>query len=232
MSLHQSTVVEAALRFLDSEGLDQLTMRRLGAALNVHGGALYRHFPNKETLLDAVADKIVEDMGAPLPEVPWPDQVQLLAERLRAALLRHRDGARVVAGTFAPGANTIIGSDLTIQVLCRAGFPPAQAGWVTFSLFYYVLGHAIEEQAQLRLPTDDDWRDRTERLDVQVSPQYEVALDSLSGTDPGERFAYGLQIFVTGLRHIQKPPAAEADTSGTGTSGTEPLESPRQEQGR
>ena len=199
MSLRKANVVAEALRFLDSEGLDELTMRKLNAALNVQGGALYRHFPNKDALLEAVADKIVEGVGDPLPDVPWPDQIQILANRLRAALLRYRDGARVVAGTFAPGANTIIGSDAAVQVLCGAGLPPAQAGWVSFALFYYVLGHAIEEQAQMQLPPDHDWRVRTERLNVEVSPQYAAALDSLSDTDPVERFDYGLSIFIEGV---------------------------------
>src|SRR5262249_37040276 len=104
MPLRKANVIGEALRFLDSGGLDELTMRKLGAALNVQGGALYRHFPNKEALLDAMADKIVEGVGDPLPDVPWPEQIQILGNRLRAALLRYRDGARVVAGTFAPGA--------------------------------------------------------------------------------------------------------------------------------
>ncbi|WP_367038434.1 hypothetical protein [Streptomyces sp. Je 1-332] len=42
-----------------------------------------------------------------------------------------------MAGTFAPRANTVIGSDVSVQVLCRAGLPPAQAGWVTVALFTY-----------------------------------------------------------------------------------------------
>ncbi|MFF9765922.1 TetR/AcrR family transcriptional regulator C-terminal domain-containing protein [Streptomyces sp. NPDC053086] len=203
MPLRKADVVEEALRFLDAEGLDQLTMRKLGAALNVQGGALYRHFPNKEALLDAVADKIVEGIGDPLPDVTWPEKIQILGNRLRAALLSHRDGARVVAGTFAPGANTIIGSDMAVQVLCGAGLPPAQAGWMSFALFYYVLGHTIEEQAQLRLPPDHDWRIRTQRLNVKVSPQYAAALDSLAGTDPAVRFDYGLNVFVDGLCRLQ-----------------------------
>ncbi|MGW0770429.1 TetR/AcrR family transcriptional regulator C-terminal domain-containing protein [Streptomyces sp. NPDC002676] len=202
MRLRKTDIVDEALRFLDAEGLDQLTMRKLGAALNVQGGALYRHFPNKEALLDAVADKVVEGVGDGLPDAPWPEQIHILGSRLRAAMFSHRDGARVVAGTFAPGANTIMSSDVAVQVLCRAGLPPAQAGWIAFALFYYVLGHTIEEQAQLQLPTDRDWRIRTERLNVDVSPQYAAALDALADADPAERFDFGLGLFVEGLRQL------------------------------
>ncbi len=199
MLLRKATVVEGAVRFLDAEGLDALTMRKLGAALNVHGGALYRHFPSKEALLDAVADKIVEGVDAPLPDVPWRDQVHILSDRLRAAMLAHRDGARVVSGTFAPGANTIAATDLAVQVLCAAGLEPAQAGCLAFALFYYVLGHTIEEQALTRAAPDDDWRSRNARFKAQVSPLYVTALEALTGTDPAQRFKFGLSTFIEGV---------------------------------
>ena len=199
MLLRKADVVDGALRFLDAEGLDGLTMRKLGAALSVQGGALYRHFPNKEALLDAVADKLLEGVGDPLPDVPWRDKVYILADRLRTALLAHRDGARVVSGTFAPGVNTITATDTALNVLCEVGLPPAEAGWLTFALFYYVLGHAIEEQAQSQLPPGDDWRSRNMRSDVAVSQRYAEALDSLTSTDPAQRFTYGLSAFIAGV---------------------------------
>lgn len=199
MLLRKPGVVDGALKVLDAEGLDGLTMRKLGASLNVRGGALYRHFPNKEALLDAMSDKIVEGVTDAVPDVPWRDQIQILGDRLRKALLAHRDGARVVAGTFANGANTITGADLGITILCRAGLAPAQAGLLGFALFYYILGHTIEEQAHAQLPAGDDWPSRNARLTVGVSPRYVAALDSLTNTDPAERFAYGLSVFVEGI---------------------------------
>ena len=45
---------------LDDEGLSALTMRRLGGELGVEGMALYRHFPNKDALVDAVAAHLLD----------------------------------------------------------------------------------------------------------------------------------------------------------------------------
>ncbi|RKT88985.1 regulatory protein, tetR family [Saccharopolyspora antimicrobica] len=199
MLLRKANVVDGAMRFLDAEGLDALTMRKLGATLNVQGGALYRHFPNKEALLDAMADKILEGVAGSLPDVAWDEQIFVLCDRLRTSMLAHRDGARVVSGTYSPGVNTIAGTDTAIQILCRAGAAPAQAGWLTFALFYYVLGHTIEEQALGELPADDDWRSRNARHAVDASAEYAAALDSLTSTDPAKRFAYGLRTFLDGI---------------------------------
>jgi len=51
-------VVDAALEFIDANGLPGLTMRRLGEQLGVEAMALYRYVPSKEDLLDAVVEHV------------------------------------------------------------------------------------------------------------------------------------------------------------------------------
>lgn len=204
--LRKTDVVNGALKFLDAEGLDSLTMRKLSASLNVQGGALYRHFPHKAALLDAMADRLLEGVGDPLPSVPWHEQIYILGDRFRTALLTHRDGARLVggldrtlAGPRPAGANTTTASSLVVAVLCGAGLSPTQAGWLAFALFYYVLGHTIEEQAQVNPPVGDNQRSPETPLAADPSSQYAAALASLRRSDPAERFAYGLNTFIEGI---------------------------------
>lgn len=206
MVLRRADVVEGALHLLDAEGLDGLTMRKLGAALNVQGGALYRHFPSKEALLDAMAERLLAGVGAPLPpDAPWLAQVRELAERLHTALLSHRDGARVVAGTYVAAPNTMTAGGRAIELLCALGFPPDQAGWITFAVFYYVLGHTIEEQAQARLGPGDDWHSRLADAALPVTEPVASAMRALVKSDPGERFRFGLEVFLDGVaRHLER----------------------------
>ncbi len=65
MQLRRGDVLDGAMAILDEFGLADLTMRRLATSLGVQPGALYWHFPNKQTLLGAVVDKILEDLDAP-----------------------------------------------------------------------------------------------------------------------------------------------------------------------
>jgi len=67
--LSQSQYVQAATDFVDEHGLAALTMRALGARLGVDATAIYRHFPTKEALLDAILDNLL----APLVATPVPD---------------------------------------------------------------------------------------------------------------------------------------------------------------
>ncbi|MYW01321.1 TetR/AcrR family transcriptional regulator C-terminal domain-containing protein [Streptomyces sp. SID3343] len=199
--LRRPDVVDGALALLDVEGLDGLTMRKLGAALNVQAGAMYRHFPSKEALLDAMAEKLMDGVGAPLPDVEWQEQLRILGARLHTALLSRRDGARVVAGTYVPDPSTHGAGRTAVEVLCSAGLAPEQAGWLTFAMFYYVLGHTIEEQAQGRLDACDDWGARVAAVGPDESARYDQALASLVKADPAERFAYGLDVFIDGIVH-------------------------------
>ncbi len=218
MLLRKSNVVDGALALLDTEGLDGLTMRKLGAALNVQAGALYRHYPSKEALLDAMAERLLEGVGDPLPDASWDEQLRLLSHRFRAALLAHRDGARVVAGTFVSEPNTTAVGSAGVGALCRAGIPLERAGWIAFAGMYYVLGHTIEEQAQLQLAAKGDtWEARTHKED----PEYAEALRAVMVADPAKRFAYGLDLFIAGVRQRlppgeRRPRSTRGDLRSTG----------------
>jgi AcrR family transcriptional regulator len=213
--LHRADVVDGAVELLDAEGLDGLTTRKLGASLNVDGSALYRHFPNKEALLDAIADRLVEGIDRSLPEGPWDEQLAVLARRLREALLTHRDGARVVAGTYVTGPNTLLVGNVIFEILQRAGFPPERAGWIVFALGYYVLGHTIEEQAQAGLAASRAWKAKlAEMTDRTDNPYIATAVTATFNADPAERFSYGLHAFLDGISRELDQPAPPNGSTG------------------
>ena len=195
MQLKRADVVTGALTLLDTDGLDGLTMRKLGALLGVQAGGIYWHFTNKDALLAAMADRIVGELTTtPLEPGPWDAQLAEIAHRLRRAMLAHRDGARVVAGTYVVEPNTVRGGEAAMRILTDAGFPMDRAGWVLFAAMYYVLGHTIEEQAQ---QAQGDWEQRGADLpDTDLSR----ALEGVVKANPEERFAYGLELFLDGVR--------------------------------
>jgi AcrR family transcriptional regulator len=87
--LDRRRIAEEALRLIDAEGLEQLSMRRLGAALGVEGMALYHHFENKGELLDAVLELLAEEMAPPQGEMAPLDRLRRTFESLRRIAIRH-----------------------------------------------------------------------------------------------------------------------------------------------
>lgn len=100
-------VVAAALRVLDAQGLENCSMRRVAAELDVQPSALYHHVPNKQSLLALMADEIVRGVGVAQARAgaETPEAAAAAARRLcvdlRTAMLAVRDGADVVATAAA-----------------------------------------------------------------------------------------------------------------------------------
>ena len=82
--------LEAALEIVDREGLDALSIRRLGEALNVNGASLYHHFKNKEDILVGVTQLALADVTSPRSEnESWRVWLPLNTYRTRQALVAH-----------------------------------------------------------------------------------------------------------------------------------------------
>jgi TetR/AcrR family tetracycline transcriptional repressor len=143
-------VLSAALELLDEVGLDGITIRKLAERLGVQPGALYRHFDSKRALLDAMVEHIAAAGAATeLPtDVPWPDLVRGIAISARAGMLSHRDGALLMATFFAPGPEAVASWERFIGVLRAAGATPTHAMSAIDTIFSYVNGFTIEEQAR------------------------------------------------------------------------------------
>ena len=62
-SLSRDDYVRVALEFVATHDISELTIRALGQQLGVDPTALYRHFPSKESLLDAMLESVLADVG-------------------------------------------------------------------------------------------------------------------------------------------------------------------------
>lgn len=200
VQLHRAGVIDAAMAILDEYGLADLTMRRLATSLAVAPGALYWHFPNKQSLLGAVADRILAPMDEPVAATEWPEQVTELAHRMRNALLAHRDGAELVSATYASRLTTSKGREKLVSAALRAGMPRAEAELTGYTLLYYVLGHTVDEQSRMHM-------DSAGALTDEASPLFETP-------DAGERFDFGLQLFLGGVLYRLGARARTATASG------------------
>jgi len=187
VQLHKRDVVDAAIAILDRYGIADLTMRRLARELDVSPGALYWHVANKQELLGAVADRILEPLLTNAPTGPWRDRIVGDCRRLRDALLSHTDGAELVSASFAAGQ-----SEAAVAILVRlsaaaaeAGFDATHAELAARTVVYYVLGFTADEQS--RLQWDAAGADIPEGQQVWTQ-------------DADSRFRFGLRLLVAGLR--------------------------------
>src|SRR5690349_15059206 len=65
--LNRERIIEASARLIETEGLEELSMRRLGKELHVKDMALYYHFKNKDEILVGLVHRMFSEM-TPVPE--------------------------------------------------------------------------------------------------------------------------------------------------------------------
>lgn len=185
MQLHRHDVVDKATALLDDYGIGDLTMRRLARELNVTPGALYWHFADKQELLGAVADRILETAATTVETSPWADRILAICAALRDALLSATDGAELVSASFAAGKSATITTILErlTAAASDAGIEPVNADLAARTAVYYVLGFTADEQSRLQ------WDAAGARLDVQ----------SVMTTNPNARFTFGLRLLIDGM---------------------------------
>ncbi|WP_420309632.1 TetR/AcrR family transcriptional regulator C-terminal domain-containing protein [Streptomyces sp. YS-B37] len=114
---------------------------------------------------------------------------------MRHALLAHREGARIVGGSYAAKRHSLTLGERLVGVMRRAGFNGVAALWATSTVFCYVLGEALEQQG-----LTDDARDRLTFPGArQTYPQlFSTPVEEILNFD--DRFAFGLGLILGGLR--------------------------------
>ena len=95
-ALSQDQIVAEAIKLLDADGLEALTMRKLGAALGAVATAVYWHVANKDELLELVVDEVYGEIEVPAVsgQGEWRAAAESSARSFRAATRRNRPQVR------------------------------------------------------------------------------------------------------------------------------------------
>ncbi|MGY5133016.1 TetR/AcrR family transcriptional regulator [Streptomyces nigrescens] len=214
-ALSRSQIVAEAVRLLDEEGIDALSLRRLGTRLNAGATSFYSHVTNKDELIELVVDEVYGEIEVPDAQgrEGWRGAAAGCADSLRAAMLRHPWMASVLGGVGAAylGPNMMRISEAMVGMFRTAGFPADEADAAVSTLTAYVIGMAVSEAAWLTLlarggESEQEWMERllpAAEEAAQGHPQLQEQYAALREKDPREtrdaKFAYGLQRVLDGL---------------------------------
>lgn len=127
--LTREMLTASALRIVDREGLDALSMRRLGSELRVDPMAAYRHIPNKGILLDEVVEAVMSEIDTEAVDasLPWQDQLRALALSYLATLMAHPHAAPLIAKRSLRTAGSLRVVEKALRIMTDAGARLADA---------------------------------------------------------------------------------------------------------
>jgi AcrR family transcriptional regulator len=144
-------LVATAVRIIDADGLDALTVRRLASELGVAAMTVYSYVGSKDELLDLVVDGVAADVPLPPPDGGWRHRTTALAHSLRTTLLAHPEGARLISERPIQSPNAFRIFDAGLGIFRDAGFPDEQAADAYFAFGNYVMGSVAQDTAGIRL---------------------------------------------------------------------------------
>ncbi|WP_197284835.1 TetR/AcrR family transcriptional regulator C-terminal domain-containing protein [Sciscionella sediminilitoris] len=191
------TVARAALALVDSGGLESLTMRKLATSLDMQLPTIYRLFDGKQALIDEMAEVILAEVPERMERdgADWRARAADFAKAMRSALLAHRDGARIVGGSYTTKRPTLTVAEEVFAIWRDAGFSPESALLACTTLFCYVLGEVLEQQGA----------DGVERGELLAAVLPGAAYPHVATTpmdlffDFEARFEFGLRVLLAGL---------------------------------
>ncbi|GLW21676.1 TetR family transcriptional regulator [Microbispora amethystogenes] len=146
--LSRDQIVRAAVELLDAEGLDALSMRKLGARLGAGATSLYWHVANKDELIELVMDEVYAAVVLP-EDADWRETTRVFAYGMRGAVFAHPWSAGLIGVVPALGPNALTAADRLMGAFVRAGFQGVDVDYACTAVVSYTLGATIPEVAFL-----------------------------------------------------------------------------------
>ena len=209
--LTRERILQAGLRLIDQQGLEAFTMRKLAQELGVDPMSIYRHFENKDTLLDGVAEVLWGEIDLPGSEIGWEALLRSYATSLRALAHAHPHAYRLLCNSKSLSLAMLRLSDVILEQLQRAGFEPKRAVEVACTVSSYAIGYAMVELSTLspklservseeRMSDIGRLTQLMRRLPRETPAHLVEVACALTDCDMDAQFIFGLDLMLTSLK--------------------------------
>jgi AcrR family transcriptional regulator len=206
--LTQDLIVETALRVLQAEGLDAVSMRRVAQDLNTGPASLYAHVSNKDELLELMIERIAGEIRLPEPDPGrWQEQIKEIAREARRVWTAYNDISRYSLGNIPTGPNQLAIAECQLELMRLGGVPDQVAAWFVDRLALYIDADAFEGTMYVAR-SKEGWDMETyfgqirayfAGLPPERFPNIVSMVDTLMAGGDDERFEFGLDLIVRGL---------------------------------
>jgi AcrR family transcriptional regulator len=201
--ISRKDIVEAALRVIDRDGVERLTMRQLANAIGTTPMAIYYHVRNKDELLLLLLDHYAS--GVQIPPLPEDPRERLIA----AALVMHDVLAEcpwiveVLTTDDLTAVSALWIVETIVDSAVRCGLTPEKAVHAYRTIWYYTAGEIIIRATSRQRRSEPEgplYRDQIfADLDAERLPQLASLADQWAILTAQDTFRVGLEALVAGL---------------------------------
>ena len=211
--LSRDEIVEAAIKLLDADGLDGLSMRRLGATIGAGATSLYFYVAHKDELLELCVDEVMGEID--IPDVTeggdWRIAAAAFMQSYRDVIVHHPWTLSLLGVRPAIGPKAMRMSDRLVHMLTLAGFEGRGVAHASALLMSHVFGGAtyqvasdsvIERSGVSAREVVDTMEPYIDRFGAEF-PHYTAWFlanrDIDPETYPAEAFRFGIDRILDGL---------------------------------
>ena len=217
--LTKERVLEKAIALADTDGIEGLSMRKLGQALGVEAMSLYNHVANKGELIAAMVDGVVEQFELPEDEPRWDKAIRRCAISAHDLLIEHPWAcslALVPSDIRTVGGPRIRYMEWLLRRLREAGF----SAELTYSAYHtldshifgftlWQLGH-VNAARMLAPPSGENIKEWAAHFLEQMRPQFPYLAEhgeqhmAAGARDGRHEFEFGLDLILDGLKKLRR----------------------------
>lgn len=207
--LTRDEILRVAIEMADADGIDTLSMRKLGERVGVEAMSLYNHVANKVDLLDGMVDLVFAEIDLPVADGEWKPAMRRRAQSAREVLRRHLWAVGLLESRRTPGAANLGHHDAVLASLRAGGFTVAQTAHAYSLLDSYIYGFALQE-ASLPFDTGADTVELGQEI-LEAAPtdayphlaEFMVEHAMKPGYAFGDEFEVGLDLILDALDRLR-----------------------------
>ena len=219
--LTRERVIDAALRIMDVEGLEGVTMRRVARELGVEAMSLYNHVEDKEAIFDGICERVMSGFQIPPGSDDWVEEARELARSFRATLRAHPNVITLISGQKHPlmSVDALRPMDCALACLRRSGLSDHEVAQVYRTFGGYIFGYVLMEVGQTISGPAGYGGEMPPIEDLAVGfageqlPAFVGLLPELAHCDPDADFEFGLTLLLAGLQALAERSPAGASAS-------------------
>ena len=206
-SLTAEGIFRAALRLVDDEGLDALTMRRLAADLGVAPMSLYSHVPDKDRLLLGVVNLATREIRLPDRDTePW-EALKTITREFRRVALEHPNLVPLIVRQPPTGSEGLHTLEMALDALRRVGMEATTTARAYRVMASFAIGFVSLECGGYFGPVDLAAGEQVAPVDVSTLPRIMEAAPYLTEWDADEEFEDGMDLIIGALSRSAGQPA-------------------------
>lgn len=205
--LNRDRILETALELVDEQGIEALSMRRLGQALGYEAMSLYNHVSNKDDVLDGILDLVLAEMPPPERDGGLP-AIRRSSLSAHEALKRHPWAAGLLMGSGSVRPARLEFMDGLLGALRNSGFSAETTYHAYHVLDAHIVGFSLWQASHGSIPPEiDDVQAFIDRM-VPASTLPHLHEHAMQHLEDGPHqdvpaFEYGLDLILESLERLR-----------------------------